>query len=568
MCLVGGVFSEAHAQRAVQFFELLKHTDGQFYNQPFILLPWEKKIIRDVYGTLKEDGTRQYKYVYIEVPKKNGKSELGAGAALLHLFADGEMKGEIYGCAADKGQAGIVYEVARDMIELVPALKKRAKVVDSSKKIIDRVSGSVYRVLSADAFRKHGYKVSACVFDELHAQPNRALWDVMTFGSGASRKQPIWWILTTAGEDPDRVSIGWEQHDYAMKVLAGEIVDPTWYVTVFNYEGEDIYNEANWFVANPSLGESKSLDSMREAAVTAKNKPENERLFRWLNLNQWITTKLSSWLPIDLFDKTVGAWNRADQLGKDCYLGLDLSTTTDLSALAAIFPPQGTQLDWRVFWHCWIPEENMAERIKVDKVPYDKWAAGGWITPTPGNVIDYTVIKDTILEMNKFHKVIELDADRAFATMLIQVLEQEGMVCVDVPQTFVSLTDPLNQTQVLLNGAAKAWDARAKMAQGEGLPVVPIPEAEKLPSALSGSMLTGQMTHEASPVARWCFGNTSIAQNGQGFIKFVKEHKGKSVVRTKRIDLTAAWINGMARARFYRGSVDISAKIMDDSWGM
>jgi phage terminase large subunit-like protein len=568
MCLVGGVFSEAHAQRAVKFFEMLRHTDGQFYNQPFVLLPWQKKIIRDVYGTLKADGTRQYKYVYIEIPKKNGKSELAAGAALYHLFADGEMKGEIYGCAADKGQAGIVYEVARDMIELVPALEKRAKVVDSSKKIIDRVSGSVYRVLSADAFRKHGYKVSACVFDELHAQPNRALWDVMTFEAGASRRQPIWWILTTAGDDPDRVSIGWEEHDYAMKILSGEIIDPTWYVTVFNYEGEDIYNEDNWFAANPSLGEAKSLDSMREAAATAKNKPANERLFRWLDLNQWITTKLSSWLPIDLFDKTVGSWNRADQLGKDCYLGLDLSTTTDLSALAAIFPPQGTQLDWRVFWHCWIPEENMLERIKVDKVPYDKWAAGGWITPTQGNVIDYTVIKDTILEMNKFHKVIELDADRAFATMLIQVLEQEGMVCVDVPQTFVSLTDPLNQTQVLLHGAAKEWDAIAKMAQAEGECVVPIPQAEKLPSALSGAMLMGQMTHENSPVARWCFGNTSIAKNGQGFIKFVKEHKGKSVVRTKRIDLTAAWINGMARARFYKGSVDISAKIMSDDWGM
>lgn len=547
--LAGGMvamFSEAKADRAVKFFESLKHTDGQFYNQPFILLDWERKIIRDVYGTLKEDGTRQYKFVYLEIPKKNGKSELAAGGALYHLFADGERNGEIYGCAADRKQARIVYKVAKDMIGLVPTLKKRARITDSLKTITDKVSGSIYEVLSAEAFTKHGFKISACIFDELHAQPNRELWDVMTFEAGASRKQPIWWIITTAGDDPDRVSIGWEEHEYASKILAGEVVDPTWYVVIFGYQGEDIYNEENWFKANPSLGLAKSLDSMREAAATAKNKPANERLFRWLDLNQWTTTKLTTWQPLSLFDSTNGDWTRADQLGKDCYLGLDLSTTTDLSALAVIFPPQGTQYDWRVFWKCWIPETNMQERIKKDHVPYDVWVKDGWITATPGDVVDYTRIRDDILEIKKFHKVIELDADRAFATMLLQELETAEITCVDVPQTFVVLTDPLNQTEILLKGKPPAEDVKA----------------------VTGSLLTGRMTHEPSPVARWCFGNTSIATNGQGFIKFVKEHRGKSVVRTKRIDLVASWINGMARARFYKGSMDLSAKILADDWGM
>jgi len=562
MCAGANMFDETRAQRAVKFFESLKHTKGRFAGQPFVLLPWEKQIVRDVYGNVDEQGHRLYKYIYVEIPKKNGKSELAAGAALYHLFADGEQNGEVYGCAADRSQASIVYDVAADMLERVPALAKRARITESRKRITDKVTGSFYQVLSAEAFTKHGLNVSACVFDELHAQPGRELWDVMTFGAGDARTQPIWWIITTAGDDPDRVSIGWEEHEYAMQVLAGEVVDPTWYVVIFNYTGDDIYNEANWYQANPSLGHTIMVESVREAAEKAKAKPAEERLFRWLRLNQWTTTKLSSWLPIELFDATVGSWNRADQLGKDCYLGLDLSTTTDLSALAVIFPPQGTQLDWRVFWHCWIPADNMAERIQKDKVPYDQWAAGGWITPTPGNVIDYTTIKETIVEIAKYHKVVELDADRAFATMLIQELEKEGIVCVDVPQTFVSLTDPLNQTEVLLKG-------------GEPLPPAPSPtggegmkEEEKMPTALVGSLLTGRMTHEASPVARWCFGNTSIAQNGQGFIKFVKEHKGKSVVRTKRIDLVAAWINGMARARFYTGSVDISAKILNDGWGM
>lgn len=553
-CAGVSMFDEAKANRAVAFFEYLKHTDGEFYNQPFVLLDWERQIIRDVYGTVNPDGTRQYRYVYIEIPKKNGKSELAAGAALYHLFADGEMNGEIYGCAADKKQAKIVYKVAKDMIDLVPALKKRARVTDSQKTITDKVTGSMYEVLSAEAFTKHGFKTSACIFDELHAQPNRDLWDVMTFEAGAARRQPIWWIITTAGDDPDRVSIGWEQHDYAMKVLAARngtgdpsFDDPTWYVVIFNYEGDDIYNEANWFKANPSLGKAKSLQSMREAAQTAKLKPANERLFRWLDLNQWITTKLTTWLPLELFESTTGSWTRAELIGMDCYIGMDLSSTTDLSALCGIFPPQKTQFDWRIIWDTFIPAENMIARIKNDHVPYDQWVTEGYVTATPGNIIDYTEIRKRILVWKKLYKIIEIVADRTFAAMLLQVLEQDDkLLCSHIPQKFDTLTDPLTQTEILLNGND------------------PDPNLK----AVEGSLLTGKLTHEKNLVAKWCFGNTSIATNGQGYKKYVKQYKGQSVIRTKRIDTTAAWITGMARARFYQGVVDKSKKILDPEWGM
>ncbi len=543
---------ERRAGRAVRFFELLRHTKGQFAGQPFVLLPWQRQVIRDVYGTINERGLRQYKYAVLFVPKKNGKSEMVAGAGLYHTFADGERNGEVYGCAADRSQASIVFDVAVDMIDQIPALKKRTRLQLSTHKLTDKVSGTFYKVLSAEAFTKHGINLSACIFDELHAQPNRALWDVMTKGAGDARRQPLWWIISTAGDDPDRVSVGWEVYERAKKILAaragGNPEDDiaTWYPVIYEYLGEDIYNLENWAAANPSLGQTFTIDSLQEAAMEAKQNPADERLFRWLRLNQWTTTKLTTWLPVDLFDATVGTWSRDEQLGKDCYLGLDLSTTTDLSALALIFPPQGQQLDWRVMWFCWIPEENMKERIAKDHVPYDKWAAENWIEVTEGNVVDYTRIRERILECKKFYNVIELDSDRAFATMLLQELEQAGITCVDVPQTFMSLTDPLNQTEILLKGRQTTQEDKA----------------------LSGQMLTGRMTHEANPVARWCFGNTSIAKNGQGFIKFVKEHKGKSVDRTKRIDLTAAWINAMARARFYKGNVDLSAAILSDDWGM
>jgi len=529
---VGGavVFNETHAQRALRFFESLKHTKGQFYGQPFTLLPWQKDIVRDVYGTINDRGVRQIKYVYVEIPKKNGKSELCAGAGLYHTFADGERNGEVYGCAADRSQASIVFDVAVDMIDQLPALKKRAKLVLSKKRIIDKVSGSFYQVLSAEAFTKHGLNVSACIFDELHAQPSRDLWDVMTFGAGDARAQPIWWVITTAGDDPDRVTVGWEQHEYASKILAGEIIDPTWYPVIYGYDGDDIYNEDNWVLANPSLGETITLESLREAAARANEKPAEERLFRWLRLNQWITTKLTTWLPLNLFDETVGSWTRDELIGLDCYLGMDLSSTTDLTAICLVFPPQGQQLDWRVTWECWIPQENMRERIVKDHVPYDLWVSKGWVTATPGDVVDYTLVEEKILECKQRYNVLEVDSDRAFAAMLLQRLDNAGMTCVDIPQTFMSLTNPINQVEVLLR--------------------------EK------------KMTHEANDAARWCFGNTSVAKNGNGQVKFVKEHKGKSVVRTKRIDLSVAWINAMARAVFYNGSLDLSSAILDEDWGM
>jgi phage terminase large subunit-like protein len=537
------MFSEAHAARAVAFFENLKHTKGRFYGEPFVLLPWQKSIIRDVYGTVNAQGKRTIKYVYLEVPKKNGKSEIVAGASLYHVFADGEKNGEVYGCAADKEQASIVFDVAVDMVDQVPALKKRAKLNLSTKMITDRVTGTFYKVVSSEAYSKHGLNVSACVFDELHAQPNRDLWDVMTFGAGDAREQPIWWIITTAGDDPDRISICWEQHEYACKILARDVIDPTWYPVIFGYDGEDIYNEESWKIANPSLGETITLDSVREAARKAKEKPADERLFRWLRLNQWITTKLTTWLPLDLFDKTVGTWNRAGLVGLDCFLGLDLSSTTDLTSLALIFPPQGKQPDWRVIWENWIPEENMKERIRTDHVPYDVWSAGGWIIPTPGDVVDYTKIEEKILECQRLYRIQEVDSDPAFATMLLQRLAQAGLTTVGVPQLFKDLTDPMNQVEVLLKGKAPE--------EGESL-----------------ALLRGRMTHEANPVARWAFGNTSIAKNGSGLIKYVKEHKGKAVIRTKRIDPVAAWVSGMARARFYKSDLDLSAAILSEDWGM
>jgi phage terminase large subunit-like protein len=577
LILVVAMFSEARANRAIKFIELLKHTKDPFYGQPFKLLDWERNIIRDFFGTVNEQGLRQYDTATVFIPKKNGKSELAAGAGLYHVFADGVRNGEVYGCAVDRGQASIVFDVAVDMIDQVPALKKRTWLQLSGKKLTDKVSGTFYRVLSADAFRKHGYNLSACVFDEIHAQPNRNLWDVMSKGAGDARSEPAWWVISTAGDDPDRLSIGWELYELAKKVMlarqTGDIENdlPYLYPVIFEYPGDDIYNEANWALANPSMGHTFTVEKMRRAAAEAKQNPSNERTFRWLRLNQWPTTKISSWLPLDLFDQTIGDWNRNDLAGKDCFVGMDLSSTTDLTAICAMFPPQGKQRDWRVIWDTFIPKINMADRIKNDHVPYDVWEKAGWITATEGDVIDYTVVRERILTWKTLYNIQEIDSDRALATMLLQELEQKGLTCVDIPQTMKDMTDPLNQTEIFLR-----WKEPKDPSEEDKLkeqlaailkaviPDLPVGES----ATPTSSLLVGRMTHENNLVARWCFGNSSIAQNGNGQKKLVKEHQGKSVVRTKRIDTTAALVDAMARARFYKGKMDLSDVILAEGWGM
>lgn len=529
------MFDEAKANKAIRFIELMKLT-GDFHGKPFQLMPWQKQIVRDVYGTMNERGVRQFRHVYVECAKKNAKSQLTSGIGNLHLFNRDEPNGQIVLCAGDREQAeSTIYNPLVEMIEQEPSLIKRVKITDSKKLIENKETGTTLKVISAESYTKHGWNISCCIFDELHVQPSRDLYDVMIKGAGLARRQPIWWVITTAGDDPDRVTIAWEVHEKAEKILKARMTGdhehdiPTWYPVIYSYTGEDIYNEENWKKANPSLGITLQIDDLRDLAKEAKLNLADERLFRWLNLNQWVTTKLTGWLPIDLFDSTVGTWSRNDLLGKECYIGGDFSTTTDLSGTALVFPPQEGFDDWRVIWDCWIPEENMRDRIKEDKVPYDIWASQGWITPTPGRQIDYMRIEKRFEEYKTMYKIIEMPFDLSFATMLVQRLQSEhGLNVVDAPQTYQALTDPMNQLEIFLRNK--------------------------------------QMTHEAHPVARWCFGNTSVAKNGNAQIKYVKEHKGKSIDRTKRIDLTAAWVCAMTRARFYQMN-NLNA-ILDDDWGM
>ena len=280
-------FDEKKANRVKRFIECLKHTKGEFHGKPFKLLPWQDKIISDVFGTVRDDDPtmRQYTTAYIEIPKKQGKSELGAAIALNMLVNDDEWKAEVYSCASDRQQAAIVFDVACDMVRQSPALSKRIKIVPSTKRMVYMPTGSIYQVLSSEVATKHGLNVSACIFDELHTQPTRALYDVMTQGSGDARKQPLWFFLTTAGTD--RTSICWEVHQKALDILEGRKKDERFYPVIYGLaESEDWHKEENWYKANPSLGYTITIDKVRDAFHKALETPADENMFRQLRLNQ------------------------------------------------------------------------------------------------------------------------------------------------------------------------------------------------------------------------------------------------------------------------------------------
>ena len=438
-------FDERKAQRVVRFIEALRHTKGEFHGQPFHLLPWQEKIIRDVFGTVRDDdlSMRQYTTAYIEIPKKNGKSELGAAIALNMLINDDEWKAEVYSCASDRQQAAIVFDVAVDMVRQSPALMKRVKIIPSTRRMIYQPTGSIYQVLSSEVATKHGLNVSACIFDELHTQPTRALYDVMTQGSGDARRQPLWFLLTTAGTD--RNSICWEVHQKALDILEGRKIDPRFYPVLFGLPDDaDWTSEENWYRANPSLDHTITIDKVRDAFRKAQETPADENQFRQLRLNQWVKQSVR-WMPMDKWDECGGVVDPYALEGRACYAGLDLSSTSDLTALVLVFPPTSEDEPYIALPFFWLPEETLSLRVRRDHVPYDQWAKRGFIQTTEGNVVHYGFIERFICELGERYDIREIAHDRWNATMMVQTLEDDGFTMAPFGQGFKDMSPPTKE---------------------------------------------------------------------------------------------------------------------------
>lgn len=499
------MFDERKARRVTGFIECLRHTKGEFHGKPFKLLPWQEKIIRDVFGTVRDDDPtmRQYTTAYIEIPKKQGKSELGAAIALNMLANDDEWKAEVYSCASDRQQAAIVFDVAVDMVKQSPALSKRIKIIPSMKRMVYQPTGSIYQVLSSEVATKHGLNVSACIFDELHTQPTRALYDVMTQGSGDARRQPLWFFLTTAGTD--RNSICWEVHQKALDVLEGRKVDPRFYPVIFGLPDDaDWTSEANWYKANPSLGHTITIDKVRDAFHKAQETPADENQFRQLRLNQWVKQSVR-WMPMDKWDECGGVVDPYQLEGRACYAGLDLSSTSDLTALVLVFPPSEEDEPYMVMPFFWLPEETLALRVRRDHVPYDQWAKRGFIHTTEGNVVHYGYIEQFICQLGERYNIREIAHDRWNATMMVQALQDDGFTMVPFGQGFKDMSNPTKDLMRLV--------------------------------------LEQSLRHDGHPILRWCMDNVYVRTDPAGNIKPDKEKS------TEKIDGVVALVMALDRAQ-------------------
>lgn len=503
------------ADYAVSFIECLCHTKGTWAGKPFKLLDWQEQIIRDLFGTVKPNGYRQFNTAYIEIPKKNGKSELAAAVALLLCCGDGEQRAEIYGCAADRGQATIVFDVAADMVRMCPALNKRCKILTSQKRILFTPTNSFYQVLSAEAYSKHGFNIHGVVFDELHTQPNRKLFDVMTKGSGDARMQPLYFLITTAGTDTH--SICFETHQKALDILKGRKIDPTFYPVIYGAgDTEDWTDPKVWLKANPSLGEIIGMDKVETACESAKQNPGEENSFRQLRLNQWVKQAVR-WMSMDKWDACAYPVNEEMLEGRVCYGGLDLSSTTDLTSFCLVFPPEDEDEPYYVLPYFWVPEDTLELRVKRDHVPYDLWHRQGYLETTEGNVVHYGYIEKFIERLGERFNIREIAFDRWGAVQMVQNLEGMGFTVVPMGQGFASMSPPTKELMKLT--------------------------------------LEKKLAHGGHPVLRWNMDNIFIRTDPAGNIK---ADKAKS---TEKIDGAIACI--MALDRAIRCGNDVSESVYD-----
>ena len=495
-------YDEDAADFAVAFIESLCHTKGTWAGKHFELIDWQEQIIRDIFGILKPNGYRQFNTAYVEIPKKQGKSELAAAVALLLTCGDGEERAEVYGCAADRNQAKIVFDVAVDMVKFCPALSRRVKILESQKKLIYKPTNSSYQVLSADVANKHGFNTHGVIFDELHTQPNRKLYDVMTQGSGDARMQPLYFLITTAGNDTN--SICYEIHQKAKDIEKGNKIDPTFYSVIYGAdESEDWTDPKVWRKANPSLGITVAEEKVRAACESAKQNPGEENAFRQLRLNQWVKQSVR-WMPMDKWDLCARKIREEELEGRVCYGGLDLSSTTDITAFSLVFPPRDDEEEYIILPYFWIPEDTLDLRVKRDHVPYDVWQRQGYLQTTEGNVVHYGYIEKFIEELGKKFNIREIAFDRWGAVQMVQNLENMGFTVVPFGQGFKDMSPPTKELMKLT--------------------------------------LEKKLVHGGHPILRWNMDNVFIKTDPAGNIKADKEKS------TEKIDGVIATIMALDRA--------------------
>jgi phage terminase large subunit-like protein len=441
------LYSEEKVNHVVEFIRQLKHTKGKWAGQPFELIPWELDLIKQTFGTLREDCTRQYRTVYTEIGKKNGKSSIAAAIALYMLLADGEPNAEVYVAACDRQQASIIFNTSVNFVEGNQTLSRVTKTIMSTKRIVYPRTGSFYQVLSSDVKSKSGLNPSCVILDEIWTYPNPDLAKMLTTGSGDAREQPLFIYLTTAGNKLQ--GYGWEMHQKAKDVLSGRRIDPTFLPIIYGLEEDDDWeDESNWYKANPSLGHTIQIERVREHFLQAKQDPAEEALFKQLRLNMWLKQQIK-WMPMDTWAKCAHPVDPDMLKGRVCFGGLDLSSSTDITAFVLVFPPVDGDDKYYVLPYFWLPEETLDIRVRRDHVPYDIWQNQGYLLTTEGNVIHYGFIEKFIEELGQDYNIQEIAFDRWGAVQMVQNLEGAGFTVVPFGQGFKDMSPPTKELMKL-----------------------------------------------------------------------------------------------------------------------
>lgn len=513
-------FDPSRAEHAIKIIEtVIRHCEGDgVAGTPFLLERWERAIVANLFGWVLEDAkgrtVRRYRECLLYVPRKNGKTAFAAALVLVLLFFDGEPGAQVYSAAADREQATLIFRHAKGMISQSPGLTQRCKVYESHKSVqLLSDQSAVYRALSAEAYTKHGLNCHAAIIDELHAQPNRELVDVLTSSMGA-RSQPLTIYTTTA--DYVRESVCNEKYDYACRVRDNSTnraigVDDSRFLPVI-YEADrddDWTDKAVWRKANPNLGVTISLDFLEAECKKARDIPAYENTFRRLYLNQRTeqdrrAISMEQWSRCGRGADPV-EW-RARMLqelsGRQCFAGLDLGATNDLTAFVLLFA--GDTKPWAILPWFWATSDAV-ERRRRRQVPYDVWIRQGFMSETPGNVTDYDTVRTDVGDLASMFGIRDLAIDRLFqGAQLATQLQGDGFNVVAFGQGFMSMAYPTKRLLELISA--------------------------------------GDIDHGNNPVLAWMAGSASTETDAAGNLKF---SKAKS---TEKIDGLIALTMALGRA--------------------
>lgn len=478
----GWHFDRRAALRANGFIERLKHTKGEWAGSRFRLEPWQHFVLWNIFGWKNADGTRRFRYAYIEIARKNGKTALSAGVGLYMLFADGESRPEVYSAATVKDQAKICFA---DAVEIVRATDLKHYLTPFRNSIVYEARGGMMKPLSSDYGTHDGLNPSCGIIDELHAHRDSGMFDVIKSAFGA-RRQPLMFIITTAGFNKSGACYAYREN--VIKVLREVNEDDTLFGIIYTLDSNEEWNDPRmWIKSNPNLGVSLSADYLADQVRDARNRPEAVRNVMTKNLNLWVDAE-RTWILDDAWQKCVGTISPDELRGCTCWGGLDLSNVSDITAYVLLFHENDR---FQLVPYFWIPEEKMLEKIRRENINYDRWVADGYVTVTPGNVIDYDFVKADILRRTADYDLRSSAYDRWNASQTIIDLQNEGMVC-----------NPFGQ--------------------GYGSMSAPTREFEKL-------VLTGRIEHFGNPVLRWMLASTVVKSDPAGNIKPDKERSTQKI---------------------------------------